>query len=214
MNGRGKPRRKPSREQVRAWLGTVLAPIINALRVESERVSNGNWSFRCSTSDFEFLWPIEKMLSPVFLPNLKQFWRYHPALQKQAEAHDDALTKLRNACRAAFERLLQSEDFNRLAQQTPVECGDRKYLAEYIVNGIRDLPSHYSYADVWRSHGGAFLDLRSRPALQDSFQVLRQVGEAFRNAVERLREETEQLQWTLADELQLPPVDPADVGAV
>ncbi len=82
------------------------------------------------------------MLSAYYRPNIEQFWRYYPALQQEAKAHDDALEELRSACRAAFERILQSEDFDRLVGQVPVEKGDRKYLAEYIVNGIRDLPSH------------------------------------------------------------------------
>jgi hypothetical protein len=214
MNRRGKPKQKPSREQVKAWLATVVAPMVDALRVESDRVSRENWSFRCTTRDFESLWPTEKMLSPVYLPNVEQFWRYYPVLQQKAKAHDDAFAELRNPCRDAFERTLRSEDFVRLAEQVQVEKGNWKYLAEYMVNGIRDLPSHYTTSDVWRQHGGAFLDLRSMPALEESFQAIHRTGEAFRSKVERLLQETERLQQALADEFQLPPIDPADAGAV
>lgn len=209
---RAKPKRKPSREQVKAWLGTVLTPMSGSLRVEYDRASKGNWSFRCDTRDFEFLWRTEEMLSPVYRPNLEQLWRYYPTLREQAKAHDEALVNLQKACQAAFERILQSEEFDRLREQFPVEKDDRKYLAEYVVNGLRDLPSHYALSDIWRDHGNKFLDLRSKPALKPGFEEVRRAGELFRREVEHLLQEIERIQEALADKFQLPPVDPASAG--
>lgn len=214
MNRSGRPKRKPSKEQVKVWLGTVVAPMVDALRVESGRVSHGNWSFRCDTQDFEFLWPTEEMFSPVYRPNAEQFWRYYPIFRKLAADHDDALAKLRSACLDAFERLLRSEDFSHLLAKVSVEQGDRKYLAEYVVNGISDLPSHYALLDVWCQHGSAFLDLRSRPNLKDSFQAIQRAGEPFGHELDRFLGEMERLQQMLADKFQLPPVDPVDIGTV
>src|SRR5438093_147614 len=132
-------RRRPSKEQVRAWLTTVIGPMASALAVEERWASRGNWSFRSHTQDFEFLWPIHKMVAAPYLPNLEQLLRYEDALKKLAQGHDRALDRLRTASRAAYDRLLQNERFRALAASTSVPEGEHRYFAEYVVNGLRDL---------------------------------------------------------------------------
>lgn len=100
---------RPSKEQVRAWLTTVIAPMASALAIELERASRGNWTFRCETQDFELLWPSERMIAVPYLANLAQLLRYGADLKELCQDHDGALTKLLGAAKRAFEQVIQSE---------------------------------------------------------------------------------------------------------
>lgn len=211
---RRQTRLRPSRDQVRAWLTTVLAPIANALAVEERRGSGGNWSFRCETQDFEFLWPVSKMIAAPYMANLEQLLRYRQELKKRIDTHDRALNSLRTAARAAYDRIVQSELFRPLAASTAVPERERKYLAEYVVNELRDLPPHYSYHDVWNREGAQFLGLRDHPSLATEFHSLEAAGLEFVKSIKALRTAVSLLQVELADAYKLPPVDPADTARV
>lgn len=211
MRTNGSTKTRPSKEQVRAWLTTVIAPTASALSVEGERVKRGNWSFRCETQDFEYLWPVVKMIAVPYLPNLEQLLRYRKDLGSLVDAHDGALADLLTAARNVYRKLLQSERFRKLAASISVAESDRKYLAEYVVNGIRDLPSHYVHYEIWVREGGRFLDLREAPGLAAEISGLASAGRAFATRVEAFRESVSVLQVDLADKYKLPPVDPTDI---
>jgi hypothetical protein len=68
---------RPSREQVQAWLSTVLGPMVDALRVEEEQLAEGNPSLHvyAHSIDFEFLWGSAHMTARPYLPNQEQFFR-------------------------------------------------------------------------------------------------------------------------------------------
>jgi hypothetical protein len=204
---------RPSKDQVRAWLTTVIAPVGRALAVESDRLERGNWSFRCETQDFEFLWPLEKMIAVQYAPNLEQFLRYRADLRTLVQAHDDALASLLIAARRTYEHVIKSKRFRALAASSSVAEFDRKYLAEYIVNGIRDLASYYTHHELWMREGGRFLDIRDDPALVNDFRSLAEAGRALSKAVDGLRAAINNTQIELSDEYRLPPVAFVDARA-
>jgi hypothetical protein len=209
----GATRRKntrPSKDQVRAWLTTVIAPIGRALAVERDRVARGNWSFRCETRDFEFLWPIRKMVAVQYLPNLEQLLRHRRELQKGAEEHDEALAALLVAANRAYDNVVHSDGFRALTTSASVPEDDRRYLAEYMINGIRDLSSYYSHHDLWTREGGRFLALRDTPEQRDQFRSLGDAGRRFAGVVDRLGAAVNRLQSELADSYKLPPVESAN----
>lgn len=202
--------RRPSKDQVRAWLVTVIAPMANALVVERQRVGQANWSFRCETQDFEFLWPVAKTVAAPYFPNLEQLLRYRPELGKLASTHDRALDHLRLAARHAYDSLIGDHRFQTLAATWAPAQGTHRYFAEYVVNGIRDLPSYHDAHDIWTQTGRAFLDLRNDPAIRPSFEALDTAGKEFSNAVSLLLKAVAALQVELSDKYKLPPVDPTD----
>lgn len=207
MGNGSRPKRKRSRDQMRIWLGTVLSPMLRALDVEQEFVERGNWSFRCDSQDFEYLWPTRLMIATPHHANAEQVFRYYPSLRTNAASHDRALAALRDSCRAAYDKLMTSARF--LQPPVPSEKPDaRKYFAEYVINGLRDLPSHYVFADFWKAHGGEYLNLRQDPSLARSFGSIRTRGDSFHPAVVALRGGVKQLQERIADEAGLAPVDP------
>lgn len=207
---------RPSKDQVRAWLTTVIAPLESALAVEHHRLtsSSGNWSFRCDTQDFEFFWAVEKMVAAVHEPNLRQLLRYKTELRKLAHDHDRALDGLRSAARGAYDRLLRNQPFAMLASSASVSESDRRYFAEYVVNGLRDLASHYTFHEAWARAGGQFLDLRKNPALASAFAALESAGRDLSRCVNSFLRAVRTLQEDLADRYKLPPVDATDAVRV
>lgn len=203
-------RPRPTREQARAWLASVLVPMSTELDAAAESLARGSWSFRCPTEEFEYLQPTTRMLAPRFRPNFEQLCRFHPEFKIIAEEHDAALERLRQACRAAYARLMASEPFHRLAsEREPVE---HKYLAEYVINGVKELGWDFSLREFWAERGMEFLALRQAPGLEESFKALEEAGARYRQQHRVLKEAVDRLQEELADRFGLPPVDP--VGEV
>jgi len=207
---------RPSRDQVRAWLTTVISPLASALAVEHHRLTNdkGNWSFRCDTRDFEFFWPVGKMIAAPHEPNLRQFLRYKPEFKKLAQDHDRALGGLRTAARNAYDRLLGNQRFMALASSLSMSENDRRYLAEYVVNGLRDLASYYTFHELWTREGRRFLDLRKDPVLTSEFVALEAAGNDLSKRVTSFLKAIRTLQEELADRYKLPPVESTDAVRV
>ena len=200
-----KPKR-PTPQQVKAWLDTVIGPISNALRVEVYRAAKQRWSFDHRRATFESLWTVPAMVSPVFSPNLAQFLRFQPSTKAMCDAHDHALTQLLPACVAAFHALLDDTRFNEQCASAPEE--DQKYFAEYVVNGIAELPEGRSEAEFWNVRAPDFLALRNRPGVLESFERLSSRGKTFQSVAEPLARKIDATRDELADEYGLPPVDP------
>ncbi len=83
---------------------------------------------------------------------------------------------------------------------------DRRYFAEYVINGIRDLSPHYSFSEFWKEAGAQYMKLRSDPALRPSFDSLTATGKLLETQASALRQEVKSLQERLADSAGLPPV--------
>ncbi len=209
MSRASKPKRKRSPDQIRIWLATVLSPMLRALDVELEFVKRRNWSFRCDSQDFEYLWPTTMMIAVPHHANAEQVFRYYPSVRTNAASHDRALAALRDSCRAAYEKLTRSASFSRLPVPSDEGPDARKYFAEYTINGLRDLLSYYSLHDFWKARGDEYLNLRSDPSLAPSFKSLETLGNSLRKEVVALRKSVKQLQEGIADEAGLAPVDPA-----
>lgn len=206
-----KPKRKPTREQIRIWLATVLSPMLRALDVELQFISRNNWSFRCDSQEFEYVWPTRMMVAILHHANLEQVFRYYESLRTRAASHDRRLAALRDSCQVAYKELLQSRRFHELPVPNDPGPDPRKYFAEYVINGVRDLPSHYSFAEFWKIHGLEYLQLRSESSLESMFQSLEASGASFKRAVAALRQIVKELQERMADTAGLPPVDPSVV---
>jgi hypothetical protein len=204
-----------SKDQVRAWLATVIVPIVEAVEIEVEYARQENWTFRCYNQDFELLLPIRKAVSPLkrvinprYQANLDQFLDLNEDTCRVTEFHDEALDRLRKACSAAFDALMESTLFETMIENCipEVEQKNRKCLAEYVINGHRDLTPDYTYFDYWKENGENFLLLRENPELQQPFNNLREEGKIFTRSAVQLLQNIEIHQKNLADQYKLPRV--------
>jgi len=201
--------RTPTKDQVSAWLSTVLTPLRNSLTIELHFTARGTWSFRCDTQDFEYLSSISKMIAAPYSANLEQVFRYYPSLQAQAAAHDRTLDGLRQACRVAYAKLTRSPRFRKLpGPPDSVGPDNRRYLAEYVINRYRDLPSHYVLAEFWKNHGAEYLKVRRDSTLAKWFKSIDEHGFSFRRALVKFSKNVRTLQESISDQAGLAPSTP------
>lgn len=212
MSDANSMQQQPSVAQVQAWLSTVIRPIAAAVEIEREFASKGNWTFRSYTQSFEYLRPVAKMVSTFFHANLRQLWRYDDSFKGACESHDRSLDELRNAARAAYRSLSDDPDFRALA--APIPQDDHDYLAEYVINGLREIAASYRHADFWKNSSVRFHALRQSPRLVPAFAALDNAGATFARAADVLFAMTIGLQDRLSDDFKLPPVDPNAAGLV
>jgi hypothetical protein len=201
-------KKHPSKEQVKAWLGTVIGPMTDALSVEIDRLATQSLSFRVGLRDFEFLWPTARMVAAPFLQNRLQYFRTAPTIERDSERHDDELTSLRNDCTKAFDVLSGLSAFIQLVEANAVEPMYRPYLAEHIVNGVSDLPQDYVHHKLWTTHGQELLSLRDSAELKVHFARIRKHSASLYKIAKELHAELQEQQLDLADEFGLPAVDP------
>ena len=104
---------KPGRERRKAWIYSVINPLLEGLRIEATFLARENWTFRRYNRELEFIRPVPILVGHVSLPNLEDLENSKPDTQKVIERREAQREKLRDACRAAFDTLAANPDFQR-----------------------------------------------------------------------------------------------------
>ncbi len=192
---------------VNDWIGTVLNPLIWGLSRELDVMSR-SWTWRQYNGDFEHLAPAKKLVGYHYWPNCEQLFQYQPELAQKVMVYDQAVDQLRTRCTEAHSALLQAPEFKEIVQGLPpVRHSERpdfpRYLAEYTVNGIEELPSDYEIGELWNPRAHIFLDLGSR---FEPIRAVRVAGDRLRQAAIDLQQLCTALRDTMADEFGVPRV--------
>ena len=96
---------KSGRERRKAWIYSVINPLLEGLRIEATFLARENWTFRRYNRELEFIRPARILVGHVSLPNLEDLEKSKPDTQKVIERREAQREKLRDACRAAFDTL-------------------------------------------------------------------------------------------------------------
>ena len=148
------------------------------------------------------------MIAAPFLQNRSQYFRAEPNIRHKCDKHDQLLEVLRESCRWGFDALLSNSEFLRLCEEGSIDQVNREYLAEYIVNGVNDLPGNYVHHKLWSTRGGELLALRELKDLKALFVGIERESVLMQRAANELLEALRDRQLDLADEFGLPAVDP------
>lgn len=170
----------PSREQAAAWLRGVFPPLIHAVESEIGWLARQRPSWRFHSRSLEYLAPLGQRVWAGEEPNVRQFFRYRPALQANAAEHDRALDRLRDVCAVAYDALVADPAFERAVMDADASFrpngGDRQWqgafgheksvalAGEYVVNGVPPdgVPHGYTTRDFWQHAGATLLSHRDR----------------------------------------------------
>jgi hypothetical protein len=188
---------------IRAWFDTVLNPLLYRLKIEADVLSRGNLTWRLRSKGLVSLVPIRSYLMDAVQDNLDQFLSLHPECVGPMQEHDTALQLLIESCRELESRLINSKDMRALFQRLtrPKALGGRdvaeifgaissddwlKVVAEYIINGVQQLPDYYTTADFWNEHSGEFLKLRDSPEVRPAWETTVSATKRFSRKVDRL----------------------------
>ncbi len=217
---------KSGRERRKAWIYSVINPLLEGLRIEATFLERGNWTFRRHSRDLEFIRPIRILVGYRSVPNLEDLINSKPETRKAIERRDAQREKLRDACRAAFDALVANADFRRKVSDTlqAVESEApgwtmtivhpavpfHEVIAEVIVNN-GGVPNHAAIYPFWSKFRSEFMPFR----VGMEFTAADQVGRELRNSNDHLELELAQLRSTLAEEYDIPwaPYDEASALA-
>jgi len=196
----------PTRKQTRriaAWIYVVVNPIIDALDHEPPLLESGNLTWRAYLERCEMIKPIDEYLDPVQLPNYETFRaeRSGKPIVRDCDRHDSTLKALNASAQRVFEWLTSLGEFLEAAksemraydaarareQWAPAHIQTElpRFSAEYVINNIQSLPSHYATSEFWNGFGKNLLVFRNRA----EFEPLHRGAKALKEISARLRQE-------------------------
>ena len=198
---------KKGARRVEAWIYVVINPLIEALRIERSFLKDKNWTWRYQTRSLEFILPLEKYVDSASLPNFEDFLKANPEIERKRKKHEKLRLALSENCQIAFDYLVSLEPFQEKVKSSlsayeqesqgeeypggaiPEKDFD-KLVAQYIVNSIKELPSHYTTSKFWSRFVGEFIQFRTGEVfekLDTSGDKLEKDDESFLAALEGLR---------------------------
>jgi hypothetical protein len=189
------PPRKQSR-RVAAWIYTVINPIIESLQRELAFLEIGNLTWRPRTGCCEIIRTIKEYVDVNQWPNYADFLAQRSAsvFALKFQRHDSDLRKLNGVAQELFNRMISWEEFKAAIESDLVAYGraslqpqsstyipDReeipKMAAEYVINNVQTLPSHYLDSAFWNYAGRNLLAFRSRPEFQELHRSMTGLGD-------------------------------------
>jgi hypothetical protein len=207
--------RKQSR-RVAAWIYAVINPVINGLQREQLLLDAGSLTWRPHTRQCELIRSTQEYVDSGQWPNYQDFVAEHPKspIVPAIENHDSTLQELNSLASKLFDWMLSDKSFveasgrafqeyeemrEHLGPQAPILTHTRpdipKMLAEFVINNVQTLPSHYVIAALWNSTGKSLLSfrdhrqftalLRSKDSLAENSAKLKRMLEDFRLQLSR-----------------------------
>ena len=207
---------KPGKERCKAWIYSVINPLLEGLRIEASFLGRRNWTFRRYNRDLEFIRPLEAYVDYQSRPNWEDFIVSNPAIEEMVEDRGARREDLRKACNTAFEDLARVTDFRQkveecldaLAKETPdrdvspfhPNVEPHEGVAEIIVNNIAELPYHYGPHRFCSRFRDDLMQFRRGPKFQDADQA----GVEFKRSNDNLFAELIKVRSNLAAEYDIP----------
>lgn len=210
------PKRQSRR--VAAWIYVVLNPIIEHLQRESELLDRGNLTWRFSSGRCEFIRIVQEYVDSTQWPNYYDFLAEHSVFVKAFRQHDEHLEKLNLSAAQTFDWLLSLHEFSATVQRLANQFNDQpmsrtfpgaslgsqndleKYCAEYLIDNLRELPSHYSLAGFWNSSNTPLLGFRNLPR----FKLLEKATEQLQLSSRKVKQAVESRRLSLSREFDVP----------
>jgi hypothetical protein len=190
---------------VRAWFDTVFHHLLQGLENERAFLTRGNWTFRWSSMDLEYLCPVAMLVPAAARENLDQLVTFFPEIGNAIEGHNAHEGRLAEDCRSLYEAILAStvfrgifdsvrldsehstgRDFKEHFGAYSLDSDFRGLLAEYLVNNVEKLPSYYSTAGLWHHYHNRFSAVLETPEVTPQRDALTASGRSMGEAVERL----------------------------
>jgi hypothetical protein len=218
MSRRAARQPKKHSQRVAAWIYAVINPILEGLERELEFVKSGNLTWRYYSQRFEFIRPIQQYVESSQWPNYSDFLVENPDCEDGFRSHDEAIEALNNSASALYSWLLSSPQLTRalsvsvneyearrssdlrLSDLTYMQSDLPKVVAEYLINDVQTLPSHYVVSKFWAIASGNLLDLRTL----NNFGPLRQNAQFLKLRSQEVKARLETLRLDFLRKFDLP----------
>ncbi|HME00199.1 MAG TPA: hypothetical protein VKM93_23065 [Terriglobia bacterium] len=211
---------KPGRERRKAWIYSVINPLLNGLGIEASFLERGNWTFRQQNGELELIRPLDAYVDYQSRPNWEDFIKSNSDVAPPLRDREARREELRKACRAAFDYLVTGEKFGdevsrclasfraaergALGQQNDDAVAESiasysREVAEFIVNNIRGTPG-YAYREFWPRFGDELMQFRKGPRFEEADRA----GAELKKSNDILSEGLIKLRSSLAEEYDIP----------
>lgn len=208
-----KRRRKPKKtpELAKVWIYSIMNPILDTLAIEKLQVQNNKWTWMYWSRQFEHLKSVSEMLGDYSMPNLRQFIRLYPNVERCIKDHDSWLLKLNEKVGECFDYIVNNQifinefekafaSFNEGASIEDTQKEENKNTtAIYIVNNADTLPGHYRLYDFWNKYKEQFIILKEKSGFSDKIKQADDKGEKFLKTIINLEKRLADIRIELAD---------------
>jgi hypothetical protein len=222
---RKKARRRSQR--VAAWIYEVVNPIVEGLERELYFLQTGNGTWRYFSQRCEFIRPVQEYVDGSQWPTYSDFLVEHPEFRKRFQSHDRNLDAVNQSASAIFGALLgnnlfienvntsyQAYEERRIRDSMAPDLSHMKrdlpkIVAEYLINGISDLPTHYAAARFWGEASNGFLEFLKSIDFSDH---LRSAEKRLAAQSQKLITDLEIIRSKFAGAFDLPAARPSDLS--
>ena len=207
---------KPGRERCKAWIYSVINPLLDGLRIEASFLARRNWTFRRYNRNLEFIRPMQAFVAYQSRPNWDDLMTSNPPVRASVDEREARREDLRKACNAAFEELIEVQEFQSKVSEYlnafVKESGEiaasifnpkiepYEGVAEIIVNNVVELPDHYGPHLFWSRFRDDLIQFRRGP----KFEYADQAGLKLQRSNDDLSAELIRLRSDLAAEYDIP----------
>lgn len=211
------------RERVKAWVVTVINPILEGLHTELYYLRQKNWTWRFTTSGFDYISPIAGYIDIRYHPNFEDFCRKNSNIKKIIDEHDVALDNLARVLKDAYSFILKSGVFDQVFNEAISEYRNKgleprhpwgaypeeegpKVAAQYLINNIRELDPGYTTEVFWREYGPKLREVLKDPDIEPLIKNVYEKGTHVEKIAARIEEFLKALRRDYADRFGIPPV--------
>lgn len=215
--------REPGRDVARAWVTTVINPLIEAIQREQYWLQKKNWSWRYPTGWFEYLAPISGYIDLRYHANYELFRAEYDEIGGLFDEHDNSLDTLATILISLYNKVLRLPNFKEEFQKLERECRlqgmdyenvwgavslqDRpRLLAQYIVNNTQELSSFFTTSKLWNTFGKHFLNLRNNPDLEPIVSKANEEGRRILKVSRKIERKLKDLRNEYARKYDIPPI--------
>lgn len=208
---------------LRAWFDTIINPLLESVEREQQLLAEKNWTWRFRPGTLEAIRELRAYVDRDVWPNLEQFELLHPEVKRVGDTHDQQVLILKSNCQRLHEALRTNLDLQSIFRQatSPESLRDMgrelrdlfgaypesdyfDLLAEYVVNGIKNLPSYYTTAPLWNRHSDKFLQILEHPTIRSCWQATSKAGDAAFHDSHRLSQLLKEVRLRLSLEHDVP----------
>lgn len=208
-------RRRKGSERVKAWIYSVLNPLMEALRAENKLLSKKNITWRYHTGETEFILPTRNLIPPSARPNYDDLLRGCPDLKPPMGGRDEKVRALFQAACDCWKHLTQfsllrqivegqlkqwTEEGNPYPGRAVPEEEFWLLIAEHLMNNVEELPYHYSNRAFWSRFRQNLLALRVGPSFSQLEKPIAELEKSNGALIETL----DQVRSRLCEEYDIP----------
>lgn len=212
--------------RARAWVVTVVNPVLSGLARAKFYLASGNWTWRYRTESFEVIYPPSALVPIPYHANLEDLLASQELIATSFAEYERSLEGLAGACASAHAGLVGNPAFQEAVRSATdrygrdpeiAKRGDvawwgalpeeeaSQLAAERVVNDHSGDP-YATDAGFWARFGSELLAFRQDPGLRSLFDALEERGRSALASLSDVESKLTELRRRLGSEHDLPPV--------